>query len=48
MFEPNMDEYLDEEVESLKQAFEIISRNWDRQVIYITNLIFPTSSFFSS
>jgi recyclin-1 len=28
MFEINMDEYLDEEVESLKQAFEIIIRVW--------------------
>ena len=28
MFEINMDEYLDEEAESLKQAFEIIIRTW--------------------
>jgi len=30
MFEINMDEYLDEEAESLKQAFEIIIRTWSR------------------
>jgi recyclin-1 len=32
MFEINMDEYLDEEVESVKQAFEITCRGWDKQV----------------
>lgn len=32
MFEPNMDEYLDEEVESVKQAFEVINRDWERKV----------------
>jgi len=32
MFEPNMDEYLDEEIESLKQAFEVICKEWDRSV----------------
>ena len=35
MFETNMDEYLDEEVESLKQVFEAICTGWDRQVQYI-------------
>jgi len=30
MFEINMDEYLDEEVESLKQAFEKIIRTWSK------------------
>jgi len=30
MFEINMDEYLDEEAESLKQAFEIIIRTWSK------------------
>lgn len=34
MFETNMDEYLDEEVESLKQVFEVICTGWDRQVQY--------------
>lgn len=33
MFEINMDEYLDEEVESVKQAFEVTCKAWDRQVI---------------
>lgn len=32
MFEVNMDEYLDEEVESLKQAFDIILRAWSQAV----------------
>ncbi|KAI5122031.1 hypothetical protein M0805_008021 [Coniferiporia weirii] len=31
MFEPNMDEYLDEEVESIKQSFEAINRDWERK-----------------
>ncbi|KAF5347131.1 hypothetical protein D9756_010961 [Leucocoprinus leucothites] len=31
MFEVNMDEYLDEEVEYLKLVFETICKNWDRQ-----------------
>lgn len=32
MFEQNMDEYLDEEVESVKAAFETICRAWERKV----------------
>ena len=32
MFEPNMDEYLDEELESLKQAFDTITKGWDKNV----------------
>ncbi|KAG8961063.1 F-box protein: endocytic membrane traffic, recycling ReCYcling 1 [Tulasnella sp. 425] len=32
MFEPNMDEYLDEEIESAKQAFETICKEWERQL----------------
>ncbi|KAJ7288562.1 exocyst complex component Sec10-domain-containing protein [Mycena rebaudengoi] len=32
MFEINMDEYLDEEVESVKQAFEVTCKEWDRQM----------------
>lgn len=32
MFEPNMDEYLDEEIESLKQTFDQICKSWDEQV----------------
>ncbi|KAI0309784.1 exocyst complex component Sec10-domain-containing protein [Amylostereum chailletii] len=31
MFEPNMDEYLDEEVEVLKQALETVCRGWEKQ-----------------
>jgi recyclin-1 len=32
MFEDNMDEYLDEEIDSVKQSFDIICRNWDKTV----------------
>jgi recyclin-1 len=32
MFEINMDEYLDEEVESLKHAFDVICRQWEKKV----------------
>jgi hypothetical protein len=32
MFEINMDEYLDEEVESANQKFDVICKAWDRQV----------------
>lgn len=35
MFELNMDEYLDEEVESVKQTFAITIRQWDKQVRFI-------------
>ena len=31
MFEENMDEYLDEEIESLRNALELICRGWDRK-----------------
>ncbi|KAH7929274.1 hypothetical protein BV22DRAFT_1144106 [Leucogyrophana mollusca] len=30
MFEPNMDDYLDEEVESLKHALDAICKDWER------------------
>ena len=36
MFEINMDEYLDEEVESITQAFEMINRGWERKVSQIS------------
>ncbi|EGN91831.1 hypothetical protein SERLA73DRAFT_127958 [Serpula lacrymans var. lacrymans S7.3] len=32
MYEVNMDEYLDEEVESLKQIFEVICRRWENTI----------------
>ncbi|CAK5284347.1 unnamed protein product [Mycena citricolor] len=32
MFEVNMDEYLDEEVESVKHAFDVTCKGWDRQM----------------
>ncbi|KAG1743685.1 exocyst complex component Sec10-like protein [Suillus paluster] len=37
MFEPNMDEYLDEEIESLKQAFEVICKEWDRSTLALAS-----------
>lgn len=33
MFEPNMDEYLDEEVEWVKHALDVINREWQRKVV---------------
>ncbi|KAL0960308.1 hypothetical protein HGRIS_011934 [Hohenbuehelia grisea] len=32
MFEANMDEYLDEEVDSIKHTFEVICKGWDKEV----------------
>ncbi|EJF59704.1 hypothetical protein DICSQDRAFT_108611 [Dichomitus squalens LYAD-421 SS1] len=32
MFEPNMDEYLDEEVEYVKQSFEMTCRSWEQKL----------------
>jgi recyclin-1 len=32
MFEVNMDEYLEEETEYIKQALDTICRSWDQQV----------------
>lgn len=32
MFEPNMDEYLDEEIEDIKITFERITKSWSRTV----------------
>lgn len=32
MFETNMDEYLDEEIESLRLALDAICRDWERKV----------------
>jgi hypothetical protein len=34
MFEPNMDEYLDEEIDSLKQTFEQTCRDWEKKVLF--------------
>ena len=35
MFEPNMDEYLDEEIDSLKQTFEHTYRDWEKKVLLV-------------
>lgn len=32
MFDPHMDEYLDEEVEAVKRSFESICRDWEQKV----------------
>ena len=37
MFEINMDEYLDDEIESVKLAFEAICKEWDKQVSYLAS-----------
>ena len=34
MFETNMDEYLDEEVELVKRALEVICKDWEREVCF--------------
>ncbi|KAL0958097.1 hypothetical protein HGRIS_000269 [Hohenbuehelia grisea] len=36
MFEANMDEYLDEEVDSIKHAFEVICKGWDKETAQFT------------
>jgi hypothetical protein len=33
MFESNMDEYLDEEVESVKLVFETVVKGWDHKEV---------------
>jgi recyclin-1 len=35
MFEPNMDEYLDEEIDSLKQTIEKTCRDWEKKVLSV-------------
>ncbi|KAG9309146.1 hypothetical protein JVU11DRAFT_10856 [Chiua virens] len=37
MFEPNMDDYLDDEMEELKRAFELICKDWERSVSITTS-----------
>jgi recyclin-1 len=32
MFEPHMDEYLDEEIEHAKRRYETVCRDWERKV----------------
>ncbi|KAG1855634.1 exocyst complex component Sec10-like protein [Suillus subalutaceus] len=44
MFEPNMDEYLDEEIESLKQAFEVICKEWARSTLALASHGSPTQA----
>jgi len=42
MFEINMDEYLDEEVESVKLSFHVICRDWAEKVVgsrYYSNFV---------
>ncbi|KAH7909176.1 exocyst complex component Sec10-like protein [Hygrophoropsis aurantiaca] len=36
MFETNMDEYLDEEIESLKQALDVVCKEWERTTLSTT------------
>lgn len=44
MFESNMDEYLDEEIESLKQAFELICKEWARSTLALASHGSPTQA----
>ncbi|KAG2339127.1 hypothetical protein BDR05DRAFT_984500 [Suillus weaverae] len=44
MFESNMDEYLDEEIESLKQAFEVICKEWARSTLALASHGSPTQA----
>ncbi|KAI0083794.1 exocyst complex component Sec10-like protein [Irpex rosettiformis] len=44
MFEPNMDEYLDEELESLKQSFDTITKGWDKNVGLLQHSNSPTAT----
>ncbi|KAJ7935423.1 exocyst complex component Sec10-domain-containing protein [Mycena leptocephala] len=48
MFEINMDEYLDEEVESVKQAFEVTCKEWDRQMTEQATSSSSSTRFLSS
>ena len=41
MFEPNMDEYLDEEIDSLKQTLGTTCRDWEKKV----SSILPYTSY---
>ena len=34
MFEPNMDDYLDDEMEETKRAFDVICKEWERSVSF--------------
>ncbi|KAH7101737.1 exocyst complex component Sec10-like protein [Auriculariales sp. MPI-PUGE-AT-0066] len=45
MFEVNMDEYLDEEIECIKVAFDAICRDWDKQLASHTQ---TSSTFLAS
>jgi hypothetical protein len=40
-----MDEYLDEEVEAVKHAFDVICKGWDRKVCI--HYLFLTDLFYS-
>ncbi|KAL4253675.1 Exocyst complex component Sec10-like protein [Abortiporus biennis] len=41
MFESNMDEYLDDEVEFVKSGFDKICRSWDKQLSHTTSVSTP-------
>ncbi|KAF9530496.1 f-box protein pof6 [Crepidotus variabilis] len=48
MFEQNMDEYLDEEVESVKRSFDQICQTWDKDVTSPSMHMTTTTQFLSS
>jgi hypothetical protein len=39
MFEAHMDEYLDEEIEWVKYAFDVICKGWDREASFVRNSV---------
>jgi len=44
MFEPNLDEYLDEELDNVKRAFDTICKSWSKNVRllpFMPSLEFP-------
>lgn len=54
MFEPNMDDYLEDEMDELKRAFEVICKDWEQSVsltassmvrVYIPGRIAHTTHF---
>jgi recyclin-1 len=44
MFEDNMDEYLDEEIESIRNSLELSCRQWEHKVSVFVSRQSPTDS----
>jgi recyclin-1 len=39
MFETHMDEYLDEEIEWVKHAFDVICKGWDQEASFVRDSV---------